>query len=101
MFYEERNFGLCEGRHEINDVTDGYIFGNTIADPTDTEGLKEEAIDFFLDKGVKSTECINIYVTGLTVALIAAINAAKEIGVTVTLYHFDRETGNYFAQSVN
>ena len=33
-----------------------------------------------MDNGVKSTECINIYVTGLTVDLIAAINAAKEIG---------------------
>lgn len=54
-----------------------------------------------MDNGVKSTEYINIYVTGLTVALIAAINAAKEIGVTVTLYHFDRETGNHFEQSVN
>ena len=100
MFYEERSFGLCEGRHEINGV-DKYIFGNTIADPTDTQGLKEEAVAFFMDEEVKSTECINIYVTGLTVALIAAINAAKEIGVTVTLYHFDRETGNYFEQSVN
>lgn len=97
---EDKNFGLCEGRHEINGV-DEYIFGNTIADPTDTEGLKEEAIAFFMDNGVKSTECINIYVTGLTVALIAAINAAKEIGTSVTLYHFDRETGNYFEQSVN
>lgn len=29
MFYEERSFGLCEGRHEINGVTE-YIFGNTI-----------------------------------------------------------------------
>lgn len=97
---EDKKFGLCEGRHEINGVTE-YIFGNTIADPTDTEGLKREALAFLTDKGVKSTECIDIYVTGLTVALIAAINAAKEIGVTVTLYHFDRETGNYFAQSVN
>lgn len=97
---EDKKFGLCEGRHEINGV-DKYIFGNTIADPTDTEGLKEEAVAFFMDEGVRSTECIGIYVTGLTVALIAAINAAKESGVTVTLYHFDRETGNYFAQSVN
>ena len=90
---ENKNFGLCEGRHEINGVTE-YIFGNTIADPTDTEGLKRKALAFFV-------ECINIYVTGLTVALIAAINAAKEIGASVTLYHFDRETGNYFEQSVN
>lgn len=99
MFNEERNFGLCEGRHEIASVTE-YVFGNTISDPTDTAGLEEKAFAFFMDNGVKSTECINIYVTGLTVALIAAINAAKEIGAIVTLYHFDRETGRYFEQSV-
>ena len=97
---EDKKFGLCEGRHKISGVTE-YIFGNTIADPTDTQGLKREAFAFLTDKGVKSTECIDIYVTGLTVALIAAINAAKEIGVIVTLYHFDRETGNYFEQSVS
>lgn len=97
---KNRSFGLCEGRHEIAGVAE-YIFGNTISDPTDTKGLKKEALAFFVDNGVKSTESINIYVTGLTVALIAAINAAKEIGATVTLYHFDRETGNYFEQSVN
>ena len=96
---ENKNFGLCEGRHEINGVTE-YIFGNTIADPTDTAGLEKEAFAFFMDNGVKSTESVNIYVTGLTVALIAAINAAKEIGASVTLYHFDRETGRYFGQSV-
>ena len=36
---EDRNFGLCEGCHEIDGVTE-YIFGNTISDPTDTAGLE-------------------------------------------------------------
>lgn len=51
------------------------------------------------ESGKCSENILNI-VTGLTVALIAAINAAKEIGAVVTLYHFDRETGRYFGQSV-
>lgn len=43
---------------------------------------------------------INLYVTGLTVALIAFLNAMKMEDVTITLYHFDRETGEYYTQEV-
>lgn len=91
-------FGLCEGRHEI--PVDQYIFGNSIEDPTDTEGLAVKAANVFALNGIEAGDEVQIYVTGLTVALIAAIVAAKEIGATVVLYHFDRETGSYFPQSV-
>lgn len=43
---------------------------------------------------------INLYVTGLTVALIAFLNMTKRENISVTLYHFDRETGEYFPQNV-
>lgn len=91
-------FGLCEGRHEI--PVDQYIFGNSIEDPTDTEGLAVKAANVFASNGIEAGDEVQVYVTGLTVALIAAIVAAKEIGATVVLYHFDRETGSYFPQSV-
>lgn len=91
-------FGLCEGRHEI--PVDEYIFGTVIEDPTDTEGLAVKAANVFASNDIEAGDEVEIYVTGLTVALIAAIVAVKEIGATVTLYHFDRETGSYFPQLV-
>ena len=43
---------------------------------------------------------LDLYVTGLSVALVAVLNAARVRGVSVTLYHYDRETGEYYAQEV-
>ena len=90
----EHNMALCEGRHTIPMATDGYIFPSTV-DPLDTEKLERDAAAS-LD-GVKK---LNLYVTGLTVALIATLNACKGLGISVTLYHYDRESGEYYPQEV-
>lgn len=91
------NVALCQGRHEIPQATEGAIFENEIADPTNTAALQTWAYAKLSAMGVVE---LNLYVTGLTVALIAAINACKELGVNLTLWHFDRETGGYFKQEV-
>ena len=41
-----------------------------------------------------------IYVTGLTVALVATINACLRVGISVTLMHYNRDTGSYYPQDV-
>ena len=90
---------LCQGRHEIPEATDGAIFGQTV-DPLDVNGLQEQAdsaIASYAENGVKS---VNLYVTGLTVALIAVLNACRDKGLTVTLYHYDRESSSYYKQEV-
>jgi hypothetical protein len=87
--------GLCRGRHEIPGV-EKYIFPETV-NPLDTEGLEREAETAL--NAVRG-DAVDLYVTGLTVALIAALNAAKSLGIEVRLMHFDRETGGYFPQSV-
>ena len=43
---------------------------------------------------------LHLYVTGLTVALIACLNATRELGIEVILWHFDRESGKYYSQEV-
>lgn len=91
---EEVFMSLCEGRHEIPEAIDGSIFGNTL-NPTDIAGMETEA--------KKQLGCIcklNLYVTGLTVALVAVLNVCREKHIAVTLYHFDRETGSYYPQEV-
>lgn len=49
---------------------------------------------------VDTSASLNLYVTGLTVALIEVLNVCKDWGISVTLYHYDRESGNYFPQKV-
>ncbi len=77
-------------------VVDGAIFGNTI-NPLDTQGLQVEAESKLKALDIKS---LDLYVTGLTVALIAVLNACRQLEIVVTLYHYDRESGNYYPQQV-
>lgn len=98
-YFEEvdhASMALCEGRHEIPQAVDGSIFGNTI-DPLDPNGLQAEAKSKLRELDIKS---LDLYVTGLTVALISVLNACRELEIEVTLYHYDRESGNYYPQQV-
>lgn len=90
------HMALCSGRHEIKEAKDGAIF-DFIQDPTDVKGLETEAIYKLASLDI---EYLELYVTGLTVALIASLNACKKLNIKVTLYHFDRETGTYYKQNV-
>ena len=89
-----KSMTLCEGRHDIPNATDGAIFGNTI-NPLDVCGLEEKALNKL--EGVKA---LNLYVTGLSVALVAVINVCHREGIMLTLWHYDRNSGNYYPQSV-
>ena len=88
-------FGLIKGRHDIPDV-DEYIFDGDVS-PVDVQGTFEDAYDFLKEyKGKK----VDIYVTGLTMALVSAMNAARSLDIDLTLYHYDRENNKYFPQEV-
>lgn len=98
-YYEEvdhASMALCEGRHAIPQAEDGSIFGNTI-DPLDPQALQTEAESKLRVLDIKS---LDLYVTGLTVTLVSVLNACRELGIVVTLYHYDRESGNYYPQQV-
>ena len=102
--YVTLNIGLCEGRHNIPEVTDGYIFPSEV-NPTDLRQLNNIAVDKLMDlyesKYVGNSHFkLNLYVTGLTVALIEVLNVCKMYDIQVTLYHYDRETGTYYPQNV-
>lgn len=85
---------LCMGRHEVSEAVDGAIFPNEV-NPLDVQGLELHAMHVL--NGVQD---LSLYVTGLTVALIATLNACKTMGVKVCLYHFDRDTNSYYKQEV-
>ena len=88
-------FGLCEGRHEI--PCKNYLFECEV-NPLDVQGLETKAFETLLKAKKGAYEC-HIYVTGLTVALIAAINGAKRAGYhDIVLYHYDRNSDSYYPQ---
>lgn len=86
---------LCQARHEIPQAVDGSIFGN-IVDPTDLIAMKTVVAEKL--QGVSSLE---LYVTGLTVALVEVINYCHENGVELTLMHYNRDTNDYYSQKVS
>lgn len=91
--------GLCEGRHPL--PVNEYVFGSVIEDPTDVNGLEEVAEEFF--RNLIPNCLLELYVTGLSVALIAAINAAsKYINIrNIVLMHYDSKTNTYYPQFLN
>jgi len=88
-----KKMGLCEGRHPIPEVS-GYIFPAQV-DPLDMVGQAAKAAE-----ALEGVQALNLYVTGLTVALVTVINHCRHAGIALTLWHYDRESGGYFAQEV-
>lgn len=85
---------LCRGRHEIPEAVDGAIFSQQL-NPLDIDGMERTAA-----AAVAGLDALTLYVTGLSVALVAVINACRAHGVKLTLMHYDRESGSYYPQHV-
>ena len=85
---------LCEGRHEMPSEVEGSIFPNTL-NPTDLEGMQQ-----IVAEKLEGVTTLNLYVTGLSVALVEVIKYCVENKVELTLYHYDLNTGKYYKQPV-
>ena len=96
------SIALCEARHAMPECVTGAIYPNTV-DPLDVAGITKTA-DAFMSE--HSGEDVNVYVTGLTVCTIAVVKAAMMRLATdkpcpnLTLWHFDRTTGDYYPQII-
>ena len=109
-------FGLFPGRHELPEVQ-GYVFPATV-NPVDFDGMQVIVSDFLRENAgivmkdglalngaedariFAGTVEINVYVTGLTAATAALIRGCALNGVSLTLWHFDRESGEYVPQEM-
>lgn len=107
---------LTEGCHELPPV-DGFIFPKE-ADPTNLGGVNDtvsKKLQSFV--GIKKSsrmglnqsswedvECfegekiLHLYVTGLTVLTASVISYCALNGISLTLFHYDRETKDYYPQ---
>ena len=83
---------LCDGRHAMPEGITSSVYPMSV-DPTDI---------------VRSCDGkdINLVVTGLSVALVSVIKAVAacaaddSAATSLTLWHFNRDTGDYYAQKV-
>lgn len=89
-----KSYALCEGRHKILEATDGAIYPN-IVNPLDIMSMRKTA-----EEKIKGCTAVNVYVTGLTVALVEVINVCRYYNIPLTLYHFNRDSGDYYPQEV-
>lgn len=96
--FAELNVALCQGRHLIPQATNGSIFPMEI-DPLDLVDMAK-TISTKLDPIKSHISLINLYVTGLTVALIEAVKYCESNKINLTLYHYNRDTGEYYPQNV-
>ena len=94
---------LCRGRHSIPGATDGAVFENTLADIAAVLEMEETALkrlSSLIASKNKAIDTLNLYVTGFTPALVATINAAHRLGLKIILWHYNRDTDNFFPQEV-
>ena len=91
---KELCLALCQSRHEMPAEVVGSIFNQEV-NPLDVQGLEQTAFD-----KVKGLDSLTLYVTGLTVALVATLNACKKAGVKVVLMHYNRDNNCYYPQEV-
>ena len=89
----KKRLGLCRGRHKIEGVTE-YVFPQEV-NPLDLNKLAE-----MVHEALADCTKLDLYVTGLTVALVEVINYATKNNIALTLWHYNRDTGNYYSQSV-
>lgn len=102
-----RYMALIAGRHEIPQAVNGAVFTCPIKDVTDVQGLEEQA-RISLKKAFGLTEPSDLrtapelvlFVTGLSVALVAVLNVCQDECIKVTLMHYNSQTGEYFEQEV-
>lgn len=91
-----KRMALCKGRHDMPSEVQGAIFDCEV-NPLDPDKLLKEVIQ---SEKLENIDCLILYVTGLTVALIAVMNACKMLGVRILLMHYNKDTGKYYPQEV-
>lgn len=91
----EISVALCESRHDIPEAIDGAIFPETIETPMDFDILREIASNSLTPAIKCGVKRINLYVTGLTPALLVVCNFLRENNAEIVTYHYNKANGEY------
>lgn len=97
-----KKYGLVKGRHTLPPDCAGYVF-DEINNPMDFDTIESQA-NAFVTRFVKRYPYefrMDIYVTGLTVALTSLITELSIAGFThIGLWHYDKVTDDYKCQLI-
>lgn len=85
---------LCKNRHDTPVGVTGCVF------PSEINPLQVDEMERYAELILEGIDELELYVTGLSVALVAVINVCHKYGIKLTLMHYNRDTGNYYAQPV-
>ena len=85
--------GLIRGRHNL--PVDKYIF-DEVTDIFDFSSMSKQVHD-----AIKDYSDVQLYVTGLTPALIEVVNYCIIKNVNLTLFHYDMKTDKFVPQIVD
>ena len=114
---KEIKVGLIKGRHEM--PVSNYIF-DEINDVLDFDSMNKQIVNFINDNinvyaaygcginqiGYEDVEVLTadtkliVYVTGLTSVTAELIKVCALKGISLTLMHYDRDTGDYLPQVI-
>lgn len=86
---------LCANRHAMPDSVGDSVFPHYVKNPTDLIWLRNRVAD-----SLQGITHLDLYVTGLTVALVEVIKFCIDYNVELILWHFDSVTRTYFPQRV-
>lgn len=88
-------FGLCEGRHWMPRSVKEGIF------PERVEVIRQDLLEKRAEERIPA-DCgrLCIYVTGLTMAMLAVVKVCAKRGIHLTAYHYNKNLGVYTRQDV-
>lgn len=94
MIVRKKKMVLCKARHNHAemDLLES-VFPSTI-DPFDFTEMHETVC-----KKLANVDFLELYVTGLTPALVAVLNYCTWNGIPCKLWHFNKRTGQYTQQA--
>lgn len=91
-------FGLVAHRHERIQV-DEYIYEDKLVEIFEFDNLKATAIAK-LKKMPSDQDTAVVYVTGLSMAMLAVVAACQELGLKLDAMHWCKITDEFYCQHV-
>lgn len=92
--------GTVSGRHQL--PVQEYVINEEIEDVTDVDSIQKR-VDKYFEENIANVDDkveLILYVTGLTLVVLAIVNACKKYGCDLVCMHYDRENNCYIGQKI-